>query len=428
MKRQIVQTWPVILLLFTSACGGVTPVPTITPVPSPSSSPAPTDLPVTPTATIQAACPSVGKPAKISVTKDQNDSAIKNTILGYLNDGGNPTAQDVTLLVNAPPEMKFQLAFIPIDLDGDGVNEQVAKIYHALDDWPSRSAFITIFRCVSGSYRSVGSFGADEILAIEDLTGDGHPELLLHSNWFGSGCLEFYSVIGWGDFQSSAVDYLDGSGNVFPCDTTVEIKDTNIDRPKELVFRGSERFRNSEVPGRDFIFIYKVREVQAYERVSQIYLSEPSLVYILVDAQAALDENPYGPYHQAISLYKKVIADTTLPVQSPELDKESHSREYVIAFALFRLVTIYSGSNFFSDEAKVTEYQELLEQKFLAGQPGYEFVKLAKIFVEQMKAGKKPQTACNAVAQYVEKEYPKIEEKFQWGWLAGYNNHTLCPY
>lgn len=409
------------------------PVPTITARP-PRSTP-----PLIATAS-RSECPTAKTPFEdTNLIVDQNGESIRMTILRYLNQGADPQAVSNAIISQAPTEMKLALEVIPLDLNGDGLDELVAKVQYALDDYPYGNSFISIFICYAGHYREAGHFASDEILSIEDLNGDDNPEIVTHWSWFGSGCLEFYSIVGWGGDQSDgkAIDYLDPKRlhqEAFPCRTELNISDSDQDGQKELIFTGSENIRHSIVPDRGFIYSYEVIDMQTYLRVSEEYTPSPSRVHVLAEAEQALSESPYGPFTHAIELYQKAANDEKLEDYPSSVyyytfqNKESHSKEYTTAFSLFRLVTIFGGTSLSADELKTAETRQILRERYKEEEPGSEFIVLANLFVSEIEAGKSVSIACSVVSLHIEHEYPDLEKEFNWSPVLFYDNGTICPY
>lgn len=431
MKTPSIHTLIIFVTLFISSCSNATPSPTSTIVPA-SETPANSILD----------CPITGTPSEVHMPENLYDftsgETLSDTIIKYLNEGGNPEGLPETFLSRAPTKLKLSLQMIPLDLNRDNINELLVEVNHALSDYPYNASSLVIFSCHSGLYQEVGNFASDEIVSIEDLNRDTNPEIVIHWSWYGSGCLEFYEIAGWNSKAPKVIGYLDpqtSSGKGFPCGTELHIQDLDHDGQKELTFTGWEQVRHSGLPERRFVQLYEISDMQTYRAVSKKYMTSPSRVYVLADAQKALDEYPSGPYSKAIYLYERAANDKSLQDHPSadysinKTDEQSYTTEYTTAFALFRLVTIYGGGSWlYRDELQATNTIESLSQRFPKGTPGSEFVEIAKLFMNEQKAGKSPSISCSVVSLHIDQEYPNLEQELQWPGVLDYDNGTICPY
>jgi hypothetical protein len=434
MKKPSPRNVIVIFALVISSCNNITrnPPSTLTPhLESPTNTPTES----------KSGCPKAGTPSDMNIPEnldnDTVDEAIYKFILNYLHEGGSPQNLPEALVSKMPAKFGLSLQITPLDMNGDNINELLINITRN----PHKDSYSLIFHCSSGYYLEAGGFGG-EILLIEDLNGDKNPEIVFRSYWHGSGCLENYDVVGWSKMGGGgqAVNYLKPDyfplSNYFPCGTELHIQDKDNDGQKELTFTGIEDAwdsAHSGLPGREFSYSYEARDMQTYIKVSEKYTTSPARVHVLADAQKALDESRGLLPSDAIELYEKAINDETLndfPSTRDKKKKEglSHAKEYTIAFALFRLVTIYYDIDRSIDEAKIKSIVETLNNKFPVGTPGSEFADITRLYIRELNDGKTQSIACSVVSLYIEQKYPNLENEFSWPGVLYYDNGTICPY
>jgi hypothetical protein len=169
--------------------------------------------------------------------------------------------------------------------------------------------------------------------------------------------------------------------------------------------------------------------MQTYLLASEQYEPSPYRIYVLVDAEKALKLQDYG---LAKSLYRKAIDDETLLDLAPYgylagfIEGETYPKEYVTAFALFRLVTVQAEIRITGNTTNKTLVE--LNQKFPEGKPGYEFSEAANLFVKKIKEGKSVSVACSYVSVFIDEKYHYLQSNFDWSLALTYDNGTLCPY
>ncbi len=211
-------------------------------------------------------------------------TTLRVHILTYLNRGGDPQKLSEALngLIRHQGQ-RIMLRIIPVDINGDGINEIVVLTELLADKDPHETA-VWIFSCSAGKYKDVGPtmggpFSYDpKIMTVEDINGDHVPEIIFHLGFAGSGCLEEYHVVGWS--KSEVIDYL--TDNFFPCETKLEVQDENQDKRKKLVFTGeiqAYKVKNLNPSNlgsmMKFIYTYELIDAQTYGRVSEQYQPLP---------------------------------------------------------------------------------------------------------------------------------------------------------
>jgi hypothetical protein len=105
-----------------------------------------------------------------------------------------------------------------------------------------------------------------------------------------------------------------------------------------------------------------------------------------------------------------------------------HPREYLSAFALFRLTLLYLRNG---DAQAFASTLNELDKNYPAGEYGYEFVSAAHLLKKQVKAGKSLASSCNVVTSMIEKYYPFLYLHFEWSTPSRafyYTNDTFCSF
>ena len=335
-----------------------------------------------------------------------------------------------------------------VDINSDGVDELIFSsgvFSTAISHSDGVDSGLWVFKCENGNYKTsyeielIGDYsGNPRLVAAVDLNNDNTKEIVIRSTWHGSGCLQFFNIVSWGKDNLYPAQ-LFSSDKYLPCDTEFAIGNKDSNGNNEILFKGKSDIRYDSVAyiQRDFVDTYKLGN-QVYIPKSHEYLPSPYRVYAIYDAQQALNK---GDIHEAIQFYNQAAHDETLQdidslVFSPnwyiekwpqDLPTQDHSKEYVSAFSLFRLIVLYFETH---EESKAMSALKELETSFPNGKFGVEFINAAQLYVEQRKDGNKPFESCQAVSAMVENKYPYLDWHFQWStWTSfDYTNQTLCPY
>lgn len=426
--------------MFLTACGHTY----LTPTTSPTSNV--TTTPVlhlsTPTLKSQVICPSSGSPSNPMAPSQMNILWIKETINDYLDQGGSPeeTLSELTL----PKYGNLKIEMNRVDIDNDGIDELIfsSGVLFPTNGSTGVDSGLWLFRCENYKYKviyqivTLGSYeGNPRLVDAVDLNNDKQKEIIIRSTWRGSGCLQSFFIASL-EKGKSYLTHLLNKSEYFPCDTEFAIGNDDINGNKEVLFMGKSDARYDAVAGiqRDFIDTYILNN-KVYILKSHEYLPSPYRVYAIYEAQQALDK---GDVYHAIEFYDKAAHDQTLlDVDSvafryaenlpQNLSKKDHPKEYVSAFALFRLVVLHLQVN---QEQKSTSMLKELEENYPSGKVGSEFTEAAQLFVEHFKSGEKPFLSCQAVSSMIENKYPFLEWHFRWStWTYfEYTNRRLCSY
>ena len=445
-----------LLILILTACGPATIVPITTPTM--------TVIPSSPslTATLQPPrpiCPSAGNPSDPVAPSSMSLDWIYGTILDYLNQGGSPEKLTSELaylkydLPNSNTKMSFAINMNRLDINNDGVDELVFSSGALLFDNPGSDGVdsgLWVFQCQDGKYKNIyqdeilNSYeGNPRLVAVADLFGNKQKEIVIRSTWSGDGCLQYFKIIGWKN--NSPIDHFVPIS--FPCGTEFAVGGQDINGNKEILFHGWSDIRYDSMGGvsREFVDTYELNYqayIPTYILVSHYYLPSPYRIGALYEAQEALNT---GDFDLAIQLYDKAAHDEKLQdinsfcfshqtgfvcafgYPPKNLGAVDHPKEYLTAFALFRLTLLYLRSG---NEPKVQSTLNELDINYPAGSFGSEFADAAHLLNDQFETGKGLALACNAVASLIENKYPLLEWHFDWSmWtIFDYTNETFCPY
>ncbi|HRF51032.1 MAG TPA: hypothetical protein PLC98_25600 [Anaerolineales bacterium] len=376
-----------------------------------------------------AVCPAAG--ADIPLQAPKNLVEFRETVLAYLNSGGNTQALAGTMTELG---MSAEVAFA--DLDADKVHELIILLdYPSSPDYSHESA-VWVFRCTrAGVYAEAQSFmdglytWEPTILAITDLTGDGHPEVVVQGTWSGSACELALAVIGASG--AAIVDRISGKG-MPGCPATVSIAELSSADLPGLILHGQTSTSQAGGPSRGVTYSYRWNRSE-FELVDERF--DPSLlrIHVLEDAQRALDSDDFD---EAIRLYDLAAHDTTLeniasyyyiPYINSGLPDRDVPERYQPAFALFRLGAIYS---FLAREEEFASTKAELITEYPDGTPGGEFADLLQILAERIQLGDGATIACQAVSSAIHERYPELDYHVgEWGFRnIRYVADTICPF
>jgi len=413
-KHLIINT---LLLFVIAGCSSASPTPisltpTLTSVPVISA----TIQPPTSSPTSTPTCPQIASNIKFIPPETNND--IANTILNFLNSGGDPDE------INSYYS-QFQsktLDILAADLNEDGLNEIIVAGALPLELNSPGEGVIYIFGCKQASYEIEKQFDSQnlssaKILRTENLLVD-YPQQVF---------IQYRPIAGWASYIL-AIGYLKGdwqivfeSSDLFP---ELVVFDQDNDGNKEISIHSITTA--TQGPQRLMISAFKW-DGEQYTLISNQLMSGTTRIEYLDDAQRALDQ---GDVSMAIAYYDRAAHDSNLG-NFASRDEVANQQvnlagNYQISFALFRLYTLWSSVHAFD---KASSTIEELEEQFLVNMPGNEFLQAAKIFEQNTVQGKSPKEACTAVASFLTQNYPDLNIHIgDWGasvvWYAQINE--LC--
>lgn len=434
----------VLLVLVLTACGPAVLVPVNTPTPNLI----PNLIPGIPPGSNLCVMPrDLGAP--VTPSSPKTVGIMKSSILNYLNQGGNP--ERLVSELTSPAYGNLKLKLTRIDFNNDGVDELAFSfVPNGTPAFGALTSVFWIFQCRGGKYEFAfttlegGNIvdGDPAVIDVEDLKGDKQKEAVVQSSQIlKSECRETFDI--FGSKKDYITDYL-GPLTTFLCGTEFSVGGSDENGNKEILFTGQSDLPADAVAGiqRQFVDTYVLKDNQSYKLKSHGYLPSPYRVHVIYDAQQALDE---GDLDQALQLYTQAANDKALQdinsfcivpgsyacifgVSPKNIGTVDHPREYLSAFALFRLTLLYLRND---NEQESTSTLNELDKNYPAGEYGYEFVSAAHLLKKEVEAGKSLAFSCNVVTSMIEKYYPFLYLHFEWSTPARafyYKNETFCSY
>ena len=411
--------------------------PTATPLPATPTPIPPTQTPTvtvtaSPTATPNFSCPQPGGNATLERPLDF--LIFKENLIAYLNQVG---------VVEQLPEqldaLDIQHEIFPVDMNGDGVLEFVLNVIVPSEEALPGDRGTAILQCRNGNYEMIfdiwwGYYHYFDYTFSDDVDNDGNQDVIIVGGFAGSACdLEPTVLICSEDaiFDASP----DHQELELGCshEDMVLTEDIDSDGAKELIVSGWTVGHLDYAPPRTITQTFTLRHKVYILQTTQ--LGPPQyLVHLIDDAQRALDS---GDLVLAAQFYEDVAQNQVLPTVSSyniapfhmaeELGVEpDHPQEYQQAFALFRLAALQTA---LGNTAEADWALAQLQERFLQGRPGAEFVSLTLLLVNSLQQGTTSESACKAVFQEIEQTYPQLAAHYYWGAnIAWYRNETICPF
>ncbi len=403
-----------------------------TPTPKPTNTKTPTATPTltpSPTATLEAVCPSAGSPEEFA--DFQNSAELQESILAYLNQGGQFTELRNILESLIVPEYDVEILqdMVEADLNGDGVMEILITV-DTFQDVEDHGRFL-VLQCLGGEYYPVyvnmtGLFShMPHPIAVVDLDGDSSDEIVIEHEIIRSAWGWAVSVFDWQD--NDVINILTDPNQAILGGGNWELKDEDEDGLQEFVITGHTISHTESGLPREIIETFGLQDGQTYTLLSTEYLPPEYRHHALEDAQRSLDE---GDFLLALSFYDLAAHDDDLKnIGSYHLgyfDNSSDSpNEYQRAFALFRMLIMQI---LLEDEEGVLTTIEELDTKYPEDSVGGEFTVLAHTFQNDIEQGKSVGEACQTVTIAIRKTFPELELHIgYWGYRnVSYENETIC--
>jgi len=365
-------------------------------------------------------------PFELPTSQDQLVYAVS----GYLNAGGDPSR--IAGLLDDPSGDVIQSSqLVMADANADGYDDVILSVsifdqdYGGVPFYPIGAIYI--FHCKNGRYFSqvteLGGYIWDiKVSAIEDLTGDGLPELVIAYTWAGSSCVDHTLIMGW---SATKWKYYLQAGAT--CQAEAIILDLDNNGFKEIALAGYTRGSGALRAG---VWTYAFNGDE-FELVSEELLPSSTRIHVLQDAQIALDK---GNLVEAAQLYMIAAVDKGL-VNSPSFyemrsDLVDLAGPYQAAFASFRSAALWVHLD---ARANADFIQAHLRSGYIPGEPGSEFIDLLDRLLRQLDDGATLGEACAAIESYAQEEYPNLAGND--GHLGefgssnvGYLHDDLCPF
>ncbi len=307
------------------------------------------------------------------------------------------------------------------DLDGDGQDEVIVPL---AERQPSealqRRGLVLVLRRSAEGYTVAwqgerpltgAQPGPGTLFTVEDLSGDGHPELAYTSHTCGAHtCFTTVNIFTWS--EGDLVPLTEGEITM-PSADWVQFVDQDGDGTQELVLHGGSFGSVGAGPPRTRTEVYRWDGV-AYT-LAEIR-PDPSryLYWTVIDANQALLR---GEVEEAIRLYRQAREDPYLETWLDEAE-----RAKLGAFASYRLVVAHA---LLGEDTQVRFWADRLEQE----QPENPYTIAARRFWEVYRLTGDVGAACQVVTSFVEANPEMVEV------LAGYGYATppfsvedVCPF
>ncbi len=340
-------------------------------------------------------------------------------ILEYLNAGGDLELLETHLSAasanGAAPSLDLA------DLTGDGLLDIIISWIAWDDQTELTSATVLIFRCDSDEYRLAYAARPEKegetpsILTIQDLTGDGLPDLLVVNRSCGAHtCFARLQLLSWA--HSEFVQLLQGRTDDLPS-PEVQILDSDRPGPRRIAITGTGIASVGAGPYRPRTRIWAWEPSQGRFLPVEEFLEPPVYrIHWVHDADQAAEK---GHYEQAISLYQAVIEqDLDDWIYGPE----GHQR--LAAYALYRQMLVHLWR---SDPATAGETLKFLQNAHPAGSPGSAYAALAMRVWEAFQEGGGRAAACQASEIFAAAHAAEILEPLDYGYANRiYTSQDLC--
>jgi len=404
---------------------GATLPPTST-VAGSSVSPAPatvTPMPAIPEVLDRTCPPMTGGAPPIQLHPDSTD--YSQEIADYLSAGGSLEELLSELEFLGELSWEKKVAVLSVDVTGDG---QLDVVVESLWIPPEQtlSGHAYVLTCAAGRFVAtvVADFGFTAsfanpsqnqtlgLRAVEDLTGDGVPELLISFVETPemlpvdgqSDYVRFFKVVGW-----DGTEFADLLPEQFPTRPAVTVRngdgtlsDADGDSLKELVLRGG-----AAIPGYGHPFLRAQTETWGWEdpdfALRCIVHGAPTYRFQAVeDGDAAV---LCRDWDVAIDSYQRAIFDESLRtwvgdelglVPAPE-----DERLVLSAYSRYRILLIHLA-NGTDDAASVVH--EGLQKNFPTGSAGSAYAELAEVVWDEYSASQDLSAACRKAVRQAEAE------------------------
>ncbi len=295
-----------------------------------------------PTATANLrACPGQNPAAVLESAQNTSTAQAAESIVRYLNAGGNADNLTVYLRENWNVLGETGFARGDLDLTGEGSPEIVVSY---------GGGNFLIFGCIDGRYlmryeATLGG-GAPEMLTIGDLNLNGVPELLFSSQSCSDEetCTHSTQMLTWSAQNGRFINLL---GGAITSETAPTIEDIDADQISELIVRMTDDGNADTGPIRTGFTVYDWDGVNYVRSITQL---NPPRFRIQVIQQAD-EQFGAGNTSEAIALYN-------LAVDSPGLENWYPDDEAALqSYARYRLMLAYA---FMDDPRLLANYQAIL--------------------------------------------------------------------
>jgi hypothetical protein len=354
---------------------------------------------IVPSPTKNVSCPAIDPNLQFTIPEDSGD--IENSLLEYLNHGGDPMKIKFTSIL----EKINTFDVMSVDLNGDSSPEVVIS---TMDLYES-PAFVRLFQCGQNDYRVAltypewSTMGSAYFYYVDELFASEPPYLILDispiSGWYRS-----IQALGWHDDQWQMIPLGDG---IMPWNIT--LYDQNEDGTKEVIFYAD----SSTGYPRTIISTY-AWDGSKFNLIDKFMPPGTARVNYFEDAEAALEQrNPL----LAVTYYGIAARDdglVSISTMDEIMTRQSELAEpYQRAYAYFRIAAIW----FWLDRPGVAaRYIDEMAEAFPDGKPGNELLQAAQALSVAYEESSDYEASCEKAIEVMNDLNPEIVPQHLGNW------------
>jgi len=343
-------------------------------------------------------------------------------LVTFLNSGGSLETLLQALEAGAwlPPR---EQGVARVDLTGDGLEDLALAILDPSAASPTPPGWLFLLVCSRPGYVLAYTSPPDPqaggplLRFVQDLTGDGLPELVVSRGTCGAHtCSERIEVLRW---QGHAfAESLDGTTEDLPT-PTLALSGPAAEGTFEIHITATGIASVGAGPFRPLTQIWTWDPAQQLFTVSREEQGRTDYrIHVLHDADRALE---MGEYDQAHQLYRQVILDEALDDWVSGLD----SRADLAAFAMYRTVLAYLMEK---DGGDARVAYGILQNSFPDGAAGSAYARLARAFWEAYEPTEDMAAGCLAAESYAAAHPAETLDPLAFGYANRvYSPDDMCP-
>ncbi len=403
--------WGLVSLIALSACGLA---PTPTPVEHlPSNTPTSSPAPLGP-------CPIPAGAQPLPGLVDVPTSALG--VMTFLNAGGSLEAL-LTALENGAWLPPREQSVAQTDLTGDGLDDLALAVLDPSAGVIAPPGSLYLMVCSGAGYVLAytsppdAQAGAPLLHAVQDLTGDGVPELVVSRGLCGAHtCMERFEVLRW---QGSVfTNSLEGTTEDLPT-PSLALNGPSAVGTFELSITATGIASAGAGPFRRFTRTWSWNASrQAFVVSGEVLQPSNFRIHILHDADEALAK---GEYERAHELYRRVILDDTLDDWIDAVDERAN----LGAFAMYRKILAYLLQYDYGD-AQVA--YGILQNSYPGSAVGSAFAQMARAFWEAYEPAQDLAAGCAAAEAFAIAHPAEVLDPLSYGYANRvYSAFDMCP-
>jgi hypothetical protein len=374
-------------------------------------------------------CPKEDSSIKLTFRPDDHSIDDTQEMLKYLNQGGS-----IKAILSALPSFYYPGLIRVEDLTGDGIPE-LAYIHYG----PPVSIRFSIFTCLDGEYVLYQNESANQSFSfygVYDMNLNGIPELVVISRGCtGGGCYRHY-ILEWNGAtyvnlspEAAVEDVINGG-----------IRDINDDETLELVLRTAPLPFYVYQPWREELHIFSWDGATFFPQPVKGYQPE----YRFQTIQDADLESTLGNYDIARNLYRQAIFNDSLEWWSSEryeyenamvqarwtheptpFTKPVEDKTEYSRLAAYAYYRILLLQLVQGDQSAANTTYEALQHKFGGDTYGHTYMEMTTAFWEAYQSSHIMYDGCAAAIQYAA-EHPEILVPLGSDY-HGSQSHTYVP-